>query len=162
MSKDKKSGGRLVTWTEDKRKAAIEIILTEIAENGKSVRAILTNADRSVLPSNVTFCEWLVEDSVLAKQYAHACVMRADYLIEEGLSIIDDTSQDFKKNKDGVDVVDHEHITRSKARWEARRWFVSKLNSKKYGDKIDMTTDGESINKNPITINLEVANAKKK
>lgn len=64
--------GRPIEWTPEKKKEAIEIILSEMMENGKSVRAILTNADREILPSNKTFYEWLFNDDELSKQYHEA------------------------------------------------------------------------------------------
>ncbi|UYW02101.1 hypothetical protein K5I29_04155 [Flavobacterium agricola] len=140
--------GKPVQWTVDKKAKAIEIILHEIAENGKSTRAILTNADRNILPSNVTFCEWLANDEDLAKQYARACELRAEFLLDEALDIVDDTSNDFVKTDlgDGVVVekLNPENIQRSRLRFDARKWMIGKLNPKKYGDKISHTIDSKS------------------
>ena len=136
---------RPIVWNEDKKQNAINIILTEIAEEGKSVRSILDNADRNVLPSNVTFCDWLRQDSELVKQYARATEIRAEKLFDEIIDIADETSNDTYTDETGKEYTNHEVINRSRLKIDARKWVLSKLNPKKYGDKIDHTTDGEKI-----------------
>ena len=145
--------GRPIIWTEDKKKEAINIILNEIAENGKSVRSILNGANRYILPSNVTFCEWLSKDEELAKQYARATEIRAEALLDEMIDIVDDKSKDVKEQEINGEIsqtVNNEAIQRSRLRYDARKWLISKLNPKKYGDKIDVTSDNEKINTLPI------------
>ena len=39
-----------------------------------------------------------------------------------------------------------EYVQRSRIRIDTRKWIASKLKPKKYGDKVDVTTDGEKIN----------------
>ena len=46
-------------------------------------------------------------------------------------------------------VLNGEHIQRSRLRVDTRKWYLSKLNPKKYGDKVDVTTKGKEIT-NPI------------
>ena len=38
-----------------------------------------------------------------------------------------------------------ENIQRSRLRIDTRKWLMSKLNPKVYGDKLDMTTNGNDI-----------------
>ena len=151
--------GRPITWSEDKKKEAINIILNEIAENGKSVRSILNGADREILPSNVTFCEWLSKDDELAKQYARATELRAEALLDEMLDIVDDSSKDKViddlDDEIKIERTNNEAIQRSRLRYDARKWLVSKLNPKKYGDKIDVTSGGEKLN-TPSVVNVKI------
>ena len=131
--------GRPITWSEDKKKEAINIILNEIAENGKSVRSILNGADREILPSNVTFCEWLSKDDELAKQYARATELRAEALLDEMMDIVDDDKMDKIYNEiTGAEMTNGEAIQRSRLRYDARKWLISKLAPKKYGDKLEV------------------------
>ncbi len=46
--------------------------------------------------------------------------------------------------KDGstIRLVDHEHIQRSRLRVDARKWLMSKMAPKKYGEKLQHTGDG--------------------
>lgn len=154
----KKIVGRPITWTEEKKKEAINIILNEIAENGKSVRSILNGANRDILPSNVTFCEWLSKDEELAKQYARATELRAELLFEEILEIANNTiegkvieTDESGRTKEKVgDMLGHRRL-----QIDARKWMLGKLNPKKYGDKIDVTSDGEKINTHSV-VNVKI------
>jgi hypothetical protein len=49
-----------------------------------------------------------------------------------------------------IEVVNTEHIQRSRLRVDARKWIASKLKPKKYGDKMDVTSDGKAIKGNTI------------
>ena len=57
-----------------------------------------------------------------------------------------------------VDVENKEFINRSKVRIDARKWMLGKMQPKKYGDKLDVTTDGEKINNIPNVINVKIVN----
>jgi hypothetical protein len=57
------------------------------------------------------------------------------------LDIADDGTNDWAKQQLGedgpeVEVLNKEHIQRSRLRIETRKWLASKLKPKKYGDKI--------------------------
>ena len=39
---------------------------------------------------------------------------------------------------------------------DAKKWKLSKLAPKKYGDKIDVTTQGEKLNSTPTSITVKV------
>lgn len=136
--------GRPIEWTEEKKKKAVEIILYEMMENGKSIRAILTNADRDVLPSHVTFINWLSKDDELVKQYARANEIRSDILFDEMFNIADNSAYDTIETEKG-EVCNHEYINRSRLRIDTRKWALSKMNPKKYGEQIDITTKGDKI-----------------
>lgn len=133
--------GRPITWTEEKKKEAINIILNEISENGKSVRSILNGANREILPSNVTFCEWLSKDEELTKQYARATELRAESIFEDILEIADTTiegkvieTDESGRTKEKVgDMLGHRRL-----QIDARKWMLGKLYPKKYGDKIEV------------------------
>lgn len=53
----------------------------------------------------------------------------------------------MKKGKDGKEYegIDTEHIQRSKLRVETRLKLLAKWNPKRYGDRIDVTSGGEKI-----------------
>lgn len=75
-----------------------------------------------------------------AAQYVRACDARALYLAEELVDIADDGTNDWitRQNSDGEDyeVPNNEHIQRSRLRVDTRKWLLSKLMPKVYGDKI--------------------------
>ncbi|AGO47355.1 phage terminase small subunit [Cellulophaga phage phi19:1] len=133
-------------WTEELKSNAIEIVFNRIAEK-ESLRSILNeNRDKDVLPSRRLFNKWLSEDDNLSTQYACACEERADSIFEEILDIADESTRDKKVLEDGREVVDSEVVQRSRLRIDARKWMLSKMQPKKYGDKVDVVSDGEKIN----------------
>ncbi len=124
---------------EDLFKAIFESI-----ENGNSLRKALIENKLS----SSTFFIWLEEDEIKSKQYARATELRAEALLDEMMDIVDDDKRDKIYNKiTGVEMTNGEAIQRSRLRYDARKWLISKLNPKKYGDKseVDVTSKGEKI-----------------
>lgn len=114
-------------------------------EDGESLRSILK--DRS-MPGSETFYIWIDESTEKAKLYAQACARRADVLFDEILEIADDGTNDYMtivKGDNEYNVEDREVTNRSKLRVEARKWVLAKMQPKKYGDKLDLTTDGDKL-----------------
>ena len=137
-----------MAYSEEKKEEIFEKIFLSI-ENGNSLRKALIDID---LPAK-TFYEWLELDEEKSKQYARACEARAEALLDEMIDIVDDKSKDVKEqeiNGEIIQTVNNEAIQRSRLRYDARKWLISKLNPKKYGDKIDVTSDNEKINTLPI------------
>lgn len=134
-----------VKWTPEKKKEACEQILRRICE-GESVRSILDYANRELLPAYVTFLDWVANDDELAKQYARALEIRSDKIFDEIIDIADESNADLSVSEDGKISVNGEAVSRSRLRVDARKWALSKMQPKKYGDKLDVTTDGEKIN----------------
>lgn len=117
--------------------------ICERIASGESLRSIC--ADES-MPSTVTVFKWLGLQAAFANQYALAREAQADALFDEMLSIADDGTNDWMLSR-GEDEneawrVNGEHIQRSKLRLEARKWMASKLQPKKYGDKITQELTG--------------------
>lgn len=140
---------RPVYWTEERKEKAFETIINRMCE-GESVRSILKSKD---LPSNRLFLEWLSKDEKLSKQYAYASEIRADVLFDEIIEIADNSQNDTVESESG-ERPNNEWINRSRLRVDSRKWIVSKLNSRKYGDK----NETKHIFEKPIFngINLDV------
>jgi hypothetical protein len=105
--------------------------------------------DQPDMPTRKSFFEWLSKDATMVEAYKLATEMRADLYAEEILEIADDGTRDYKADSEGREVVDHDHIARARLRVEARKWYVSKLAPKKYGDKVDLNHGGQEGN--PLT-----------
>ena len=131
-------------WTNEKKKQAFADILEHISK-GKSLRSIIDNSDRDIIPSMPTFMEWLEEDSEMANQYARGMAVRQELLFEEILEIADKQGEDVTE-VDGVPVVNHNIVQRNRLQIDARKWMLGKMNPKKYGDKTIHSGDAE----NPI------------
>ena len=85
-------------------------------------------------------------------QYARACEERAIAIFEEALEIADKQDLDVITNEDGITTVNHNVINRSRLQVDTRKWFLSKLMPKKFGDKLDITSDNEKIQTTPIIV----------
>lgn len=115
-----------------------------MAVDGLTLREI---ARREDMPDRATIYRWIEKHEEFRDQYARAREMLVDGWGDESLEIADDGSNDWmeRRNEDGSaapPVVDHEHIARSKLRIDQRRWMMSKLLPKKYGEKVDHTLAG--------------------
>lgn len=92
------------------------------------------------MPSKTSVFRWLNDQPSFRDQYARAREAQAEHWADEILEIADDGSNDWmeRRLKDGATetVIDHEHVTRSRLRVDSRKWLMSKLAPKKYGDKV--------------------------
>ena len=131
-------------------KEKIEIIFTQICEQieiGRSLRSILKEDDN--MPSSSTFFIWLKEDSLKSKRYELATDLRTDILFDEIIDIAYNTEEGTttKENAKGeIETTTGDMLGHRRLKIDALKWSLSKLNPKKYGDKV------ESINTN---INLD-------
>jgi hypothetical protein len=116
-----------------------EYICIEV-ENGKALRKVCRD-----FMGFEKFYSMINENEVLAKRYARACEARADKIFDDMLSISDNNENDVFIDDNGIDRTNHDVIQRSKLMVDTRKWYLSKLAPKKYGDKIDVTSDGEKI-----------------
>ena len=125
-------------------------ILTQIIESEIPVRKIIKDSQIS----NGKFFDML-KDKKYSEQYARAMEIRAENMAFEILEIADDGSNDFMKivkNDMEYEVENKEVTNRSRLRVDSRKWLLSKMLPKKYGDKIDTEHSGsmEIIVKPPV------------
>lgn len=113
-----------------------------ISTSNKSMRAI---AAMDGMPALSTIMKWLSENKLFSEQYARSKELQADFLAEEILEIADDSSNDTIDSEYGPQE-NKEWVNRSKLRVDARKWVAAKLRPKKYSEKVDITTGGETIN----------------
>lgn len=123
---------------------AIGMKINQRLADGESLRTICLGED---MPAQSTVFRWLTLDKDFSEQYARAREAQAEHLIDEIIAIADDGTNDWmdRQNADGTTgdrVVDHEHVSRSKLRIDARKWFITKVAPKKYGDKLATTLSG--------------------
>jgi hypothetical protein len=118
---------------------------------GDSLRTICKNKK---LPSATTIFNWLADEEFnketkFLEQYERAREIQADYLADELIDIADDGRNDYmeRKGKNGqtYNAINTEHVQRSRLRIDTRKWIASKLKPKKYGEKMDLTSDGEKL-----------------
>lgn len=128
-------------------KALGAIICSRISE-GESLRSIVKDEK---MPASSTIFRWLLDKEYKEfwEQYEKARNIQAELMFEELLDIADDGFNDYmeRENRDGssYEVVNSEHIQRSRLRVDTRKWYLSKVLPKKFGDKLDLTTDGKKL-----------------
>lgn len=129
-----------MAYTQEKKDECFDWIISEI-ESGKSlISALNTNG----MPSTSTFYIWLDEDGEKSKRYARACEAREMLLFDEILTIADKQGEDVDE-VDGVEVINHNVINRNRLQIDARKWVLGKMNPKKYGEKVDVTSGGDKL-----------------
>ena len=110
---------------------------------GQSVRSICAKKD---MISMQTFFRWLRENDKFREQYARACEERSYMHAEDIIEIADNATNDYMEKLEGDGYIfNSENVQRSRLRIDTRKWLMSKLNPKVYGDKLDMTTNGNDI-----------------
>lgn len=132
-------------------------ILELMVENDLPVR----QAIKKVGISTSTFYLWLEDDEVYSKRYARAYEIAIENMADEILAIADENSNDYIINENGNPIVNKEAIQRANLKIETRKWLMAKRMSGKYGNKTDVTTNGESVNQ-AINVTWGTMDAKKK
>ena len=113
-----------------------DIICERIAK-GESLRKICLDEN---MPAHSTILKWLRDIDGFSSQYARAREAQAEFYLDEIISISDDVSLDEIIDGEGNTRTNNEAIQRSKLKVDTRKWAMSKLAPKKYGDsnKIDL------------------------
>jgi len=122
-----------------------DLICQTMAE-GNSLRAVCREKG---MPAVSTVCRWLAEKPAFQEQYARARESMADTMFEELLEIADDSSGDYTDTPNGQKF-NGENVQRSRLRVDARKWAISKIAPKKYGDKLDIDAKVDAA----LTVNV--------
>jgi len=130
-----------------------EHICELIAGTTQSLTVLCSEND--TLPHRATLIRWIGKHPEFRDLYARAREAQADVLAEEIISIADETSNDtltIQTRNGEIEAPNNEWINRSRLRVDARKWLASKLAPKKYGDKLDVTSDNEKITSINVTV----------
>lgn len=125
------------------KQSEIEAIFLEVIERiakGEAVRNILKEKS---MPDWSTFDRWLDKDEHKSIHYARAMRKRADNIFEDIIEICDSTENDIIIDSDGKEITNHNVIQRDRLRVDTRKWYLSKLEPKKYGDKSALEVSGK-------------------
>jgi len=126
-----------MAYKENEIKDIFDYVILNI-EKGRALRNILKD---NLMPSSQTFYNWLNEDEKKSKRYARATEIRAEHIFEDILKIADNNTTDIITDENG-ERTNNDVIQRSRLMVDARKWYLSKLNPKKYGDKNTTTLEG--------------------
>ena len=137
----KKKTGRPTKYS----KPIIDEILIRIVE-GESLNKILKDER---LPCMATVFSWLTDDTKpeFLDKYNKAKELQAEYYADELIDIADDAANDYQDKVlatgEVVQIVNSEHIQRSRLRVDTRKWVAAKLLPKRYGDKQELAVTTE-------------------
>ena len=136
MPAQRRSPGRPAIYSDE-----VATRICGFVAEGYSLRQI---GDLPQMPHKRTVKRWLAEKPSFQEQYARAKGEMAEHFAEEILEIADDGSNDWIEREletgNVIKVANHEHIARSRLRVDTRKWLMSKLLPKKYGEKLDVDT----------------------
>lgn len=137
---DKKydSLNRLIATYSDKDKIEAFAHIIEQLYQGRALHNIIDNNTSNIqLPTAYTFFKWLANDAQLAAVYHYAREVKAHKIFDECLAIADN----MERNEDTI-----AQIQRDRLRLDARKFYLAKVLPKVYGDKVDITSNGEALN----------------
>ena len=134
-----------MAYSEEQKEEILNNIFNMI-ESGKSLRFAL-----SQIPlSSSTFFIWIEEDPEKSKQYAYVTDIRTELKFE---SIEQDYSEEPQRDAE-TGRIDSAWVQLQRLKIDAKKWELSKLNPKKYGDKIQQELSGQV--KTDTTYKIEV------
>ena len=123
-----------MAYSEEQKEEILNNIFNMI-ESGKSLRFAL-----SQIPlSSSTFFIWIEGDPEKSKHYAYVTDIRTELKFE---SIEQDYSEEPQRDAE-TGRIDSAWVQLQRLKIDAKKWELSKLNPKKYGDKIQQEHSGE-------------------
>ena len=138
---------RPTTYNED-----TAAILCGYLAQGESLRKACGHTG---MPHISTVFRWMRDNPGFSEQYARAKEEAADMFVEDILHIADNAKNDkipvYKLNdltgkKELVGYTESKNsVRRAQVQIDSRKWLAMKLKPKKYGEKLDMTTNGNDI-----------------
>ena len=120
-------------WNEKDKQKAFDLIIEQICQ-GKSLKSII-DSDKNNLPAYKTFLDWVVKNEEMSNKYAKAMTVRAELKFE---SIEQDYSEPPQRDSE-TGKIDPGWVSLQRLKIDAKKWELSKLMPKKYGDKQETT-----------------------
>jgi hypothetical protein len=141
-----------LNYTKEQKKELFTKICNDVIENKTSFNQAILNNKITL----TTFYSWLIDDDSLKELYNYAREIRSDTLFEEIIVIADTTEEGIKikETAKGTEILKGDMTDHRKLRVDARKWVVSKMNPKKYGDKVEIDHSSKDGSMSPSLSNL--------
>lgn len=135
-------------YSAEKREELFSLVLEKLC-TGLSLRQILS---KEGAPSRTAFYKWVDEVDGYAERFARACAVCDDVLFDESLDIARTPmiGETVKDGPNGVEVTTADMLGHRKLLIETIHKILARRNPRKYGDKIDVTSDNKQIALPPI------------
>jgi hypothetical protein len=98
---------------------------------GHSLRKICESSE--LFPSPSAIYDWILRFPEFSEQYARAKMIQASLLAEEIIELSDDRSNDISGE---LGIPNGVAVQRSRLMVDTRKWYLSKVLPKVYGDKL--------------------------
>lgn len=146
-----------MAYTPEQKEEILNKIFLSMTEDGLSARKAIVKTGIS----SQTFWAWLDETDEEGNLTDWAKEKSKHYTrAREGLSEyrFDSISDDYNETPrlDDYGKIDTGWVALQNLKIKSKQWELSKLNAKKYGDKIDFTSGGDKISSAPTAISIEV------
>jgi hypothetical protein len=123
-----------------------EAICAQLETSSDGVRRIVPNLFPELDVKQ--FYRFLEKKDENRQRYARAKEKQMELIADELIEIADNATNDFMTVTKGdieYETENKELTKRSQLRIDTRKWLLSKLLPKKYGEKIDVTSGGEKL-----------------
>lgn len=140
------------SYTPEIGEAICERLVCGKDDRPESLRSICSDPD---MPDLKTVMRWLTKNEEFCQQYRAAREAQAEAHYEELIQIADDCTDDViflalddSEGEGGRPAIKHSAIARAKLRIDTRKWAMSKLAPKKYGDRVQQVhtdPDGKAV-----------------
>jgi len=138
-------------------------------EIGREICEVIANTPKGIKqlcrenphwPCMDTIFKWKRVHKSFAEQYTQAKRDQIEAYVEDIIDIADNATNDYCINGKGEEVLDNEHLHRSRLRIDTRKWLAGKLAPKIYGDKVQVentnsNTDPEIQNARTVVTKLQ-------
>ena len=129
-----------MAYTDEEKKLLFEEVCLRL-EAGETLKNVLHNEGSTM--SSTLFYQMLRDSEENNNRYARAREIQAETMFGEMLEIADQSNLDVHIDDEGKVRVDGEIVQRSKLKVDTRKWVLSKLNPKRYGDKLDIESKND-------------------
>jgi hypothetical protein len=110
------------------------------------------------MPPLGTVMRWLAKYPEFREQYRAAREAQTEVHHEEILEIADNCTDDIKQlmgdGETGLNQINHSAIARAKLQVDTRKWIMSKMQPKKYGDSTTIKGDEENPLKTDVSVKV--------
>ena len=133
-------------YSKDQKENILNSIFDDISK-GMSLR----RACKNIGIPRITFFDWIDKEERFADLYTRARQQGLEARFE---SIEEDYSEEPQRDPE-TGKIDSAWVQLQRLKIDSKKWELSKLAPKKYGDKIDVTSKGESIQA-PSVVNVKI------
>lgn len=135
MSKSNESTPKRSRGNQTKHTPEIAAYICQQISLGRSLRSVCRDEG---MPDNATVNLWVIDDREgFAKQYARARLAQMAALEDELIEIADVEPGMLESG-----ATDSGYVAHQKLKIDTRKWLMSKIAPKKYGDKLDLQHTG--------------------